>query len=559
MRVLSTAAVIGTAFKNVGRASEILSVFARHGFEDLVHRMKLERLLRPRADKARGDRNMPAHVRLRTAFEELGPTFVKLGQLLATRPDLIPEHFIEEFEKLQDNVASVPFAEIQKFVETELKAPLTEVFAEFDREPMAAASIGQVHGARLKSGEKVAVKVQRPGIEPLIQNDVSILRGIAALLESYVPEAKPLNPVGLVEEFFRTILFELDFLVESNNIRRIQKNLAHLPKIRVPKVHLALSTSRVLVLERFEGIRFSDRKAIVEAGINPMDIVAVGSDAFFHMVMQDGLFHADLHAGNLFVLADGSIGLIDFGIVGRLSRRSQDAIISMFTALVDEDYETVASEYLDLCQSTGSTDVGALQKDLMDLISPYVGMRLGQVNVGRLLLRSTAIAARHNLQVPRELMLLFKALVTIEALGKRLEPEFDILQQGTKQARQVLALRYSKERIIRDLLVVGRDLQVLAERIPRLGKRFLRQWAQNGFTFETCNADVARVARSVRQFSYHFVASIFGVCLTSLGITLLVLDRGPWVFGIPLWSFLSFFGSFWILGQSLWVLRKARK
>jgi len=558
MRVISTATVIGTAFKNAGRASEILQTFARHGFADLVQRMKLERLIK-RAEASGEQAQVPVPVRLRRAFEELGPTFVKLGQLLATRPDLIPESYIEEFEKLQDNVSSVPFPQIKAHVEAELGKSLGSVFAEFDEEPIAAASIGQVHGARLKTGEKVAVKIQRPGIEPLIQNDVSILRGIAQLLERYVPETKTLNPVGLVEEFFRTILFELDFLVEANNIRRIKKNLENLPKIRVPKVYTEHSTPRVLVLERFEGIRFTDRKAVVEAGINPMDVVSAGSDAFFQMVMRDGLFHADLHGGNLFVLPDGAIGIIDFGIVGRLSHRVQDSILSMFTALIDEDFETVASEYLDLCQGTESSDPTALQKDLMDVISPYMGMRLGQVNVGKLLLRSTAIAAKHNLQVPRELMLLFKAIFTIEALGKKLEPEFDILQVGYRQARQVLTLRYSKERIFKDLIVVGRDLQLLAERIPRIGKRFLRQWAQSGFAFETRSPDTAKLARAFRQFTYHAVAAVLALSLTALGIVLLILDRGPWILGVPVWSFLALSSAFTILGQSLWALRKARR
>jgi ubiquinone biosynthesis protein len=181
------------------------------------------------------------------------------------------------------------------------------------------------------------------------------------------------------------------------------------------------------------------------------------------------------------------------------------------------------------------------------------------VNVGKLLLRSTAIAARHNLQVPRELMLLFKAIVSIEALGKRLEPEFDILQVGYRQARQVLTLRYSKERMLKDLVVIGRDLQLLVERVPRIGKRFLRHWAQNGFSFETRSPDTARLAKAFRQFTYHLVACVLSLSLTTLGVVTLILDRGPWIFGVPLWSFVAFLGAFGVLGNGLWVLRKARR
>lgn len=559
MRVISTATTLSHAFRNAGRVSEILGVLGRHGFADLVHRMRLSRFLPSKYLEKPGYQQLPVAARLRKSFEELGPTFVKLGQLMATRPDLIPENFITEFEKLQDKVPPVNVEDIQKSIESELGQPLSSLFAEFHREPMAAASIAQVHEAVLKTGEKVAVKVQRPGINRLIQNDISILRGMAALLEQYIPESKIVNPTGLVEEFFKAMLFELDFGVEANNIRRIKKNLASLPKIAIPEVYSDLSTGRVLTLEKFSGIRFSDREAVVQAGIKPMEVVEAGADAFFHMVMQDGLFHADLHAGNLFVLPDGRIGLVDFGIVGRLSRRVRDSVISIFTALVDEDFESVAAEYVDLCPSAGHTDIGELQKELMDTISPYMGMSLGKINVGKLLMRSTSIATRHQLQVPRELMLLFKAIVSIEALGKKLEPNFDILQVGTRQARQILTTRYSKERILRDLVVIGRDLQNLAERVPGVLRRFLRVWTQNGFVFETKNEDIASVNRSLRQFTYFLVLSVFTLNLTAIGVTCLVLGKGPHVLGTPIWSIISFGTVVYLLGHGLWSLRKWRQ
>lgn len=559
MKVFSTASQITQAFKNAGRVTEILSVFGAHGFADLLHRMKLSRFVPQRYSEGSRMQQLPLPVRLRKSFEELGPTFVKLGQLLATRPDIIPEPVIEELQKLQDNVAKVPSAEIRKFVSQELKKEIGAVFAEFDSEPMAAASIAQVHRAKLLSGEAVAVKVQRPGIGPIIQADISILRGLAALLENYIPESRPFNPTGLVEEFFHTILEELDFRVESNNMRKIATNLEVYPKVAVPKVFTEHSSSLVLVLELFEGIRFSDREAILAKGIQPSDIVELGSDVFFHMVMHDGLFHGDLHPGNLFVLPDGRIGLIDFGIVGRLSRRVQDSIIILFTSLIEEDYETLANEYINLCQPSGSTDVNLLQKDLMDTISPYVGMPLGEVNASRILLRSTSIAVRHHLRVPRELMLLFKAMVTIEAMGKKLEPDFDIMRVGTRLAKKVITNRYSKERILRDMLIVGRDLQSLVEMFPRLAKRFLRVWSQNNFAFETRNKDIADLALSLRYFAYFFMLSTLAAGLFALGISFLWLDKGPTVMGLSLWGLLTLGSGMTLLGQGMWFLRKRFK
>jgi ubiquinone biosynthesis protein len=546
MKVIATATTIGQAFKNVGRATEIMGVFARHGFADLLHRMKLSRFLTAKATESERFKNQPIPDRLRSSFEELGPTFVKLGQLLGSRPDLIPENFVTEFQKLQDDVAKVPFPEIKAFIEAELKAPLEDVFQVFNEEPVAAASIAQVHTAILKTGQKVAVKVQRPGIDRILQNDISILRGIAMLLEKYVPESAPFNPVGLVEEFFHTILFELDFRVEANNIRKIKSNLAELEKVAVPEIYPVYSTSKVLVLELFEGVRFSDREAILKKGINPMEIIEAGADAFFHMVMHDGLFHGDLHAGNLFVLNNGKIGLIDFGIVGRLSRRVQNSIVTMFIAIIDEDYETLASEYITLCQSGGETDIALLQKDLMDSISPYVGMSLGEINAGIILLKSTSIAARHRLKVPRELMLLFKAIVTIDGLGKKLDPTFDILRLGNRLAKDVLRTRYSRERIVHDLMVLGRDLQDTLETFPRLLKRFLRTWSQNNFAIETKSKDTAELSKSIRAFSHYFVVTIGAACLIALGIAFMLLGQGPVIAGIPILPVAAIAPALWL-------------
>ncbi len=556
MRIFQTASHIGLGLKNIGRVREIVSVLASHGFGDIIYRMRLSRLIPSRVTTSPRYQETPLPERMRSAFEELGPTFVKLGQLLATRPDLIPEAFVLEFQKLQDSAANVPFSEIKKEIEFELKRPIAEAFSSFNEVPVAAASIAQVHYAVLNTGEKVAVKVQRPGIAKTIQQDISVIRGLAVLLERSIPESKAFNPTGLVEEFFRTILQETDFYIEANNIRRIKANLIEIEKVSVPEVYSGVSTGKVLVLERFEGIRFSDREAIIASGINPMDIVESGSHAFFHMVMHDGVFHGDLHAGNLFVLPDGKIGLIDFGIVGRLSHRVRDSVITMFIAIVDEDYETLAYEYLSLCQATGRTELSRLQKDLMDTISPYVGMSLGEINIGQILLRSTSIAVKHHLQVPRELMLLFKAILTIESLGKRLEPTFDILRVGNTLARQAIAVRYSRDRITRDLILIGRDLQGLAESLPRILRRFLGTWSQNDFAIVHRNPDLVVVASAVRTLSKVAAWSTLSAGFFAVAIVYLIRDMEPKLFGVPTAALFCMGISLLCTSAGLWPIRK---
>lgn len=527
MRIVSTASHLSSAFKNASRVREILSVFVEHGFADLVHRMTLSRFLPLRLKRREAYQDLSFPVRLRMAFEELGPTFVKLGQLLSTRSDLVPEAICEEFKKLQDQVASVPFSTTRSFLEQEWATQISAIFSEFEDVPMAAASIAQVHGGVLLTGEKVAVKIQRPDVERQIQADIAILRGMAELMERYVPESRPFNPTGLVEEFFRSIVQELDFHVEANNMRRIRGNLSEVKAVVVPKVFTQWSNRRVLVMERLSGVRFSNREAILKKGFSPKDIAEAGSDAFFSMVMRDGLFHGDLHAGNILVLDDGRIGLLDFGIVGRLSRRVQDGIITMFLSIIDEDYETLASEYVFLCKPAGRIQISEFQKDLMDAVSPYVGMSLGSVNVGQLLLRSTSIAVRHKLRVPRELMLLFKALLTIESLGRDLEPDFDILKIGHKLARQLITTRYSKDRLLREVLVLGRDAFELAESFPRQMRLFLRRWSEQDFALTIQNRDTARLARAVTRFERTLAVLTTSVFVFILGAIVLFVPTLP--------------------------------
>ena len=291
----------------------------RHGYADLIHRMKLNRFIPKRYMAIPRFKNLPPAERLRESFEELGPTFVKFGQLLASRPDLIPEDIITELEKLQDDVKTIPFPTLKRFMEKELDQPLEEIFESIEEAPMAAASIAQVHGAVLKTGERVAVKIQRPGVERIIKNDISILRGLATLLETYVPESQPFNPTGMVAEFFKTILYELDFGVEANNIGRIRKNMEVFPKVAVPKVYSDFSTSRILVLERFEGVRFSDREAVLVLQQGAA-VVRVGTVS--HDLRRRSVF--DERASAVFFPADESIEIS--------ARESLEAIVVSTTA-----------------------------------------------------------------------------------------------------------------------------------------------------------------------------------------------------------------------------------
>lgn len=409
------------------------------------------------------------------AFEELGPAFVKFGQLLATRPDLVPYDYAEEFKKLHDQVQPLAWAEIKSVLDRHFQQDLNQIFSDFNQSPLAAASIAQVHSATLKSGEKVVVKVQRPGIEPIINEDLNVLFTLADLLEKYVPESRLFNPVQVVNEFARALELETNFVIEANNVRRFKENFLNEPSIKIPDVVGHLSGVRVLVLEALEGIPLSQKNALDQEGIDPEAVLKVGLRCYLKMVFSDGLFHGDLHAGNFFVLKNNRIGLIDFGVVGRLNRRTQSAIASMLIALATEDYERLAYEYIDLAPYSDHVDVDLFSRDLRDLISPYYGLTLKNVNVGRLLMDSSAIAAQYRLQLPPELIMFFKSIVTIEGMGRVIMKDFNFLAYSLEFASELMQSRAEPSKILTDWSSAGRDLNSLLLGLPRQLKQLIRR------------------------------------------------------------------------------------
>ncbi len=478
-----------------------------------------------------------APVRLRRSFEELGPTFVKLGQLLATRPDLVPAEFIEEFRKLHDQVPTVPFKEVERVMVNHFGKELSEVFAEFDEKPLAAASIAQVHKAKLKDGSDVVVKVQRPGIESVIREDLGILEFLGGLLERYVPESRPFNPIGVIEEFGKTLELETNFVIEANNIRRFQANFKADPNIQIPNVFADYTGRRVLVMEALAGIPLSHRNALDQEGIDPETVLKRGLKAYFKMVFSDGLFHGDLHAGNLFVMPDSKIGLIDFGVVGRLNRKTQTAIANMMVALAEEDYDRLAYLYVDLAPYTERVDVDHFARDLRDLIAPYFGLTLSHVNVGRLLLDSTVVAARYGLVMPSELILFFKSIVTIEGMGRIIMGDFDFMAYSLEFASELVKSRYDGAKLLKEASYLSRDVNSLVAVLPRQLRRIFRRLGNPDWKLSVSISEVEDLRRSVEKSANLTFLGLVIAGLTVSSALFLNHQAGPWILGLPLMSF----------------------
>lgn len=540
MKIVSTSRQIGRTLKNASRLRVIVAVFARHGFYNIAERIKLGRFILERMTSAGDEERYSTAERIRMSFEELGPTFVKLGQLLASRPDLVPDDFVQEFSKLHAKVTPLPFEVIESVLKEEFGSQLYEHFQSFDPNPLGSASIAQVHRAVLKDGTDVVVKVQRPGIIQTINEDLSVLYLLAELLEKYIEETRPFNPVGIVDEYFKTLDLETNFVVEANNIRRFAQNFTSESKVRIPKVHMNLTTERVLTMEALDGIPLSSDTALRQPGVISEEIMKLGLKTYLKMVFSDGLFHGDLHAGNFFIFPDNSIGLIDFGVVGRLNGKTQSAIANMLLALSKEDYERLAYEYIDLAPFNDKVNVDLFAKDLRDLVAPFFGLTLKNVNLGKILLRSSSIAARHHVQVPTEMMLFFKSLVGIEGLGNKIQKDFDFLQHALMFAGDLLKMQYDPNRVMHDLGQLARESRSLINSLPRQLSYLLRKINSPEHRFKLQIQDVQDLKRSVESsFNLLFLGLLMGSLILSASY-IYIHDKENLMNGFPTLSFVGY-------------------
>lgn len=540
MRILTPTRTIGKTLRNAGRLRTIVGVFAKHGFANVLEKIKLGRFILERVSANDSVDRFTIAERVRMSFEELGPTFVKLGQLLASRPDLVPSDFVNEFSRLHDNVQPIPFEEIKKVLQEEYGQELEKKFKSFDEKPIGAASIAQVHRAILANGSEVVIKVQRPGIVQKINDDLNVLFFVAELIEEYIPEVRHFNPVGIVDEYFKTIELETNFIVEANNIRRFSLNFKDDPAIRIPKVDFDLTTERVLVMEALPGVPLSHTSSLHQDGINTEEIIRKGIRAYLKMVFVDGLFHGDLHAGNFFILPNNQIGMIDFGVVGRLNLKTKNAIAAMLLALSKEDYERIAYEYIDLAPFSERVDTDRFAKDLRDLIAPFYGLTLRNVNLGRLLLGSSAIAGKHGLTVPTELMLFFKSLVHIESLGKKINPDFDFLTYSLEFAGEIIKVQYDTSRASQDVTQLMRESRHLLSGLPRQINFLLRKWSSPDYSMKLRLLELTDLQRALESsFNLLFLGIIIG-CLLLSSAFVLVHPSETQIAGMPPFSFVGF-------------------
>ena len=477
MNVLTRVQQVRLAVKNVGRMKEIASTMGQFGFNTLLERMGLGRFASSKNLAVSAETPLP--VRIRLVCEKLGPTFIKLGQVMSGRPDLIPPELLEELQHLQDDVEPISILEIQPVIEESLGRKLSECFASFDTEPMATASIAQVHAARSLEGDDLVVKVMKPNVQKLLRQDLEILELIANLLETYIPELKVFRPKAIATEFKRSLLAETDFEREFYNIKNYRDNFADSDFLYVPKPHADLSSEQVLTMERIRGVKLSNLDEIREMGTDTRELLAKGMDAFYKSIMVDGLFHSDPHGGNIFVLPDGRMALVDFGSVGHLSTSSRRAIVNMFLALLAQDYDWLVQEYVQLSPASQGTRTSkimdVLSEEIYNLFSPYHGRPLRSIPSGKLLMDASSLALKHQVILPSDLIMVFKSIMTLEGLARNMDPDFDLVAGGAGYAKVVIKTLYKPEYIMKELAFTSRDTLMMLRNWPRQVSEITRQ------------------------------------------------------------------------------------
>jgi ubiquinone biosynthesis protein len=425
------------------RLIAIAQVLTRHGFEQIVVNLRLlgpyRFLLLLRPGRKRRRESAPAGARLRAALEDLGPIFVKFGQTLSTRPDLLPQDIAVELTRLQDRVPPFPGSQARAILEKAYRQPLDQVFASFDETPLASASISQVHAATLHDGRRVVVKVLRPGIEKIIYSDVRVLQTLATLANRYWPEARRLRPVEVVAEYRKTIIHELDLMREAGNAAQLRRNFEHNDQLYVPEVHFEYCRSNVMVMERISGIPVNDIDALRAVDTNLEQLARYGVEIFFTQVFKHNFFHADMHPGNIFVDASDPANptyiAVDFGIVGTLTTEDQHYLAANLLAFFKRDYRRVAQLHVESGWVPAGTRVDELETAVRTVCEPVFNKPLREISFGMFLLRLFQTARQFDMHIQPQLVLLQKTLLNIEGLGRQLYPDLDLWTPRSRSSR----------------------------------------------------------------------------------------------------------------------------
>ncbi len=560
MDLIKTGLGISKTIRNVSRFREILTVLSRHGFSELILKSGLDKVIPgfvlpsrvselKREDLSNEEWWEVFGSQLRMSFEELGPGFVKLGQLLSTREDVLDPSLIKELKKLQNKVKGIPFDVAEKVIEDNLHKKIAEVFKSFDNVPIGTASIGVVYRAELLTGEKVVVKVRRPGIAKIIDTDFQILLYIIQKLEGVSHDIKILGLSKMIADFFKSTQSELNFLIEAQNCERLKLNLGQIDKegfLVVPKTYREFSTQEVLVLEFLNGKPFNEYHSLEQLGPVMVERLEKSVELFTHTLLSDGFFHADLHGGNFFVLPDNKIGIIDFGLMGTLSKKNRANLVAILYAVITHNYDNLVYEFLEVAEYEEVPDHEELIRDIKDAISPYIGLSIRETNMAELVRGIIQTMTKHELYLPREWFIIFRALITLDGVGRSIGIDLNIFKVLEKDMKHLVTELLSKENAQEELMWVAKDMIGSMRIIPKHMKWFLKEVSRKNYSMEMRIKDFDRFSKNISRSFYglglSLIASVFiitgAVFVRNISVTSVYdIPILTWIF----WAFGAYF------------------
>ena len=558
MDLIKTGRGISKTIKNVTRFREILTVLSRHGFSELIVKSGLDKVIPGFALPSRVSELKRDDIsseewwqifgsQLRMSFEELGPSFIKLGQLLATREDILEPQMIKELKLLQNKVKGIPFEVAKEVIEANLGKKIHEVFSSIDEVAIGTASIGVVYKAQLLNGDKVVVKVRRPGIAKTIETDFQILLFIIQNLEKASSDIRFLGMSKMINDFFKSTHNELNFQIEAQNCERLKKNLMVIDTdgfLVVPNVYREYTTQEVIVLEFLDGRPFNEFHSLEQLGPVVVERLLKSVELFTHTLLADGFFHADLHGGNFFVMPDQRIGLIDFGLMGTLSKKNRANLIAIMYSLINHDFENLVYELLEVAEYESVPNHEELIRDIKDAISPYVGLSVKETNMSELVRNLIKTLSKHELYLPREWFIIFRALITLDGVGKSIGLDLNIFQILEKDLNKLVSEMLSKKNAQEELMWVAKDIISSLRIVPKHLKWFLKEVSKNNYAIDIRIKEVDELSRSIGRSFYllgmSLLASVFILCGTLFVRNVNVLS----IYDIPLlsWIFWAFAG-----------------
>jgi len=527
-------------YSKINRYRTIIQTLLTYGFDDLVDRLNIENYLKlgkkfySKRWKKENIASFSRPQRIRMVLEDLGPTFIKLGQILSMKPDIIPVSYIEEFKKLQDKATPFPFETAVEIIEKELDNSLDSIFSSFSEETIAAASIAQIYRAKTRDGKEVAVKVQRPSIKNIINADVDILYDIARLLESSIPESRQFNPISIVDEFSEAIKKEMDFVNEARNCMRFKQNFKGDNDVYFPAIFWDYTTSKVLTMEFIDGIKVSDTETLKKIKIDKKEIAIKCASAFLKQVFQHGFFHADPHPGNIFIIKKHVIVFLDYGMVGRLHDDTKDKLADMAAAVYSNDIDMIVKVGLNLGVIDEDINVREFKYDIADFIDQYYHLPMKQMNTSEIFQKAIYLFRKHNIMLPSDVVLLGKAFMTSEGFIRSFAPDIDLYELSRPYVKELMSERFSISKQLKKIRMILQETVELIEILPsEIRYLFLKiKKGDISVKFEHRGLDtlILEMEKSSNRLSFSLI-----IAALIIGSSLIIRTNvGPLLFGFPL-------------------------